>query len=215
MNINYIIYKNKNVMLIGIQKASEYLGVSKSTLRRWEREGKITSIRTSGKHRKYDINQFKTILNNDEKIVVCYCRVSTREQIEDLNRQKERLEMYCLSKGYKYKFIEDVGSGMNYKKKGLAELIQLINNKEISKIILNYKDRLVRFGFEIIEELCKLNNVDIEIVNQTEDKSYQEELVDDVLSILTVYSSRLYGSRSHKAKNILKENKNLFKIDKK
>lgn len=205
-------------MLLDITKAAEYLNVSKETLRRWEKDGKITSHRTTGKHRRYDFDDLKAILNqstiNDSKIVICYCRVSTKGQKDDLERQKERLEMYCLSKGYQYKFIEDIGSGLNYNKQGLKELIKMIYNREISKIILNYKDRLVRYGYEIIEELCKLNCIDIEIVNHTEDKTHEEELVEDVLTIITVYSSKLYGSRSHKHVKIIEENKKLFKSGK-
>lgn len=206
-------------MLLDIQKASEYLNVSKETLRRWEKEEKLIPHRTSGKHRRYDIEQLKSLLNsstlNKNNLVVCYCRVSTKDQASDLERQKERLEMYCLSKGYQYKIIEDFGSGLNYNKKGLNELINHIYNKDISKIVINYKDRLLRFGYEIIENFCKLNDIEIEIVNHTENKSYEEELVDDILSIITVYSSKLYGSRSHKQKNIIDENKKLFKNSKK
>lgn len=205
-------------MLVGIKKASEFLNVSKQTLRRWEREGKITSSRTSGQHRKYEVNDLKKLVNRTDvnnNVAVCYCRVSTKEQQEDLKRQVDKLEMYCLSKGYQYRIISDTGSGLNFNKKGLKELIRLIHGKEVSKIILNYKDRLVMFGFEFFEQLCQLNDIDIEIVNQTEDKTYEEEMVEDVLSILTVYSSRLYGTRSHKQKAILNENKKLFESGKK
>ena len=206
-------------MLVDIQKASDYLNVSKETLRRWEKEGKITPHRTSGNHRRYDLNQLKAIINStdvlENKLVACYCRVSTKSQEDDLKRQIEKLEYYCIAKGYQYKIISDIGSGLNYNKKGLTELINMIHNKEISKIILNYKDRLIRFGYEIIEQFCKLNYVDIEIVNHTEDKTYNEELVEDVLSIITVYSAKLYGSRSHKQKVIQDENIKLFKVGKK
>jgi predicted site-specific integrase-resolvase len=97
---------------------------------------------------------------------------------------------------------------MNYNKIGLIELISLINSKEICKIVINYKDRLLRFGFEIIEELCKLNNVTIDIINATEDKTYEQELVDDVLSIITAYSSKLYGSKTQTRKKFIEEAKN-------
>jgi putative resolvase len=110
-----------------------------------------------------------------------------------------------MARGYQFRIIQDLGSGLNYSKKGLKELINLISPKEISKIVINYKDRLIRFGYEMIEELCDLNGVKIEIINQTEDKSYEQELVDDVLSIITVFSSKLYGSRSHKSKKIKDE----------
>ncbi|MBM7555528.1 recombinase family protein, partial [Halanaerobacter jeridensis] len=99
------------------------------------------------------------------------------------------------------------------KKKGLKELIKLIESREIGRIVVNYKDRLIRFGYEMFEQMCELNDVKIEIINHTEDKSYQEELVEDVLSIITVFSAKLYGSRSHKLKKIKTSNKELFTID--
>ena len=200
--------------MISFGTACKMLGVTPPTLRKWEKDGKIKSIRTVGNHRKYNIEDINVLLTGElpknDKIVVGYCRVSTSEQKEDLERQKYLIENYCVSKGYKYKLISDIGSGINYNKKGLIELIKLINNKEISKIILNYKDRLIRFGYEIIEQLCSLNDIEIEIINNTDDKTYEQELVDDVLSIITVYSSKLYGSRSHKNKKLIDEAKNKF-----
>jgi len=104
-----------------------------------------------------------------------------------------------------------LGSGLNYNKKGLKELIELICSQRINRFIINYKDRLIRYGYEIIENICELNGVEIEIINHTEDKTYEEELVEDVLSIITVFSSKLYGSRSHKIKKIKEEFMKLIK----
>jgi excisionase family DNA binding protein len=206
-------------MLVDIKKASVMLSVSKETLRRWEKEGRITCLRTEGGHRRYDVDKLREILNESNvlsnKLVIGYCRVSSKKQEGDLERQIKTVEDYCSSRGYQFKIISDIGSGLNYKKKGLAELITLIQTKEISKIVVNYKDRLIRFGFEMIEHLCKLNHVDIEIINHTEDKTYNEELVDDVLSIITVYSAKLYGQRSHKQLKIDEESKKMFDIGKK
>lgn len=204
-------------MLVDIKKASEFLSVSKETLRRWEKEGKITSQRTEGKHRRYDVSVLKNMIDSTNvlnKLVVGYCRVSSKKQEGDLQRQINTVESYCSSRGYQFKIISDIGSGLNYKKKGLLELIDLIQNRQISKIVVNYKDRLVRFGIEMLEYLCKINFVDIEIINHTEDKNYNEELVEDVLSIITVYSAKLYGQRSHKQLKIEEENKKLFEIGK-
>lgn len=217
MTVKLFIYNKKiNFMLVDIKKASELLSVSKETLRRWEREGKILPQRTEGNHRRYDISLLKDTINSTNilnKIVIGYCRVSSKSQDADLLRQIHNVESYCSSRGYQYRIISDIGSGLNYKKKGLSELITLIQNKEISKIVINYKDRLIRFGFEMIEQFCKLNHIDIEVINHTEDKTYNEELVEDVLSIITVYSAKIYGQRSHKQLNIEKEAKKLFKID--
>lgn len=107
-----------------------------------------------------------------------------------------------------------MGSGLKYNKKGLMELIELICSNEIERIVLNYKDRLIRFGYELIEEFCKYHGVKIEIINFTEDKTYEEELVEDVLSIITVFSSKLYGSRSHKKREIDQTMKILLRTNK-
>lgn len=199
--------------MFNIKEASEYLGVNPETLRRWEREGKINPIRTEGGHRRYSeeiLMKFKFKPIND-KLTIGYCRISTNGQKNDLERQINAVSLYCVSNGYQFKIIHDIGSGLNFNKKGLKELINLIERKEIERIVLNYKDRLMRFGFEIFEELCKSNNVKIEIINQTEEKTYEEELVEDVLTIITVFSAKLYGSRSHKNKQIIQENEKLFK----
>lgn len=202
-------------MMYNVHQAAEFLGVAPSTLRRWEDEGKLIPIRTEGNHRRYEKSQLVSMKmkRNNEKYTIAYCRVSTSDQKDDLKRQIETVSNYCSAKGYQFKVIEDLGSGLNYKKKGLKELIELISSGDIERIVINYKDRLVRFGFELIEELCNINNVAIEIINLTENKSYEEELVEDVLSVITIFSSKLYGSRSHKTQKIKAENELLFVME--
>lgn len=201
-------------MKLTISEASEFLGVSIPTLRRWEKEGRILSERTEGNHRRYDKNMLMSLKNKKgktkEKVTIGYCRVSSSDQKDDLKRQKETVSNYCAVRGYQFRIIEDIGSGLNYNKKGLNELIELISERKTDKIVVNYKDRLIRYGYEMLEKMCEINGVQIEIINHTEDKTYEEELVEDVLSIITVFSSRLYGSRSRKARKIQKENKRLF-----
>ena len=201
------------VKILTIKKASEYLGVSISTLRRWENEGKITSYRTEGGHRRYKKTELIKYKKGspDSKITVGYCRVSSSDQKSDLDRQVETVSNYCAARGYQFKIIQDLGSGLNYKKKGLKELIELICSEQIERIVVNYKDRLIRFGFEMIEHLCTIYNIDIEIINHTEENSYEEELVQDVLSVITVFSAKLYGSRSSKAKKVQEVNKEMLK----
>lgn len=204
-------------MLLSIGKASKMLGLTEQTLRVWEKEGKLKSIRTNGGHRRYEESEIKRcmgmqgLISQDDKKTIIYARVSTSNRKDDLERQKQVLEMYCVAKGWKYDIIEDIGSGLNYKKQGLLKLIELIETNQVKRIVLNYKDRLLRYGSEIIFEMCKYHDVDIEIINESDDKTYNEELVDDVLAIITVFSAKLYGSRSHKNKNIVDENKRLFK----
>lgn len=199
--------------MLSIKEASEFLGISIDTLRRWERVGKITSMRTQGGHRRYDkkeLIKFKTGDRCENRITIAYCRVSSSDQKEDLNRQIEQVSQYCIANGYQFRVISDLGSGLNYKKKGLQELIELICSSSIERIVVNYKDRLIRFGFEMIEHLCSIYNVKIEIINLTEDKTYEEELVEDVLSVITVFSAKLYGERSQKSKKMIATNQALL-----
>ena len=206
------------MMLMNIKEASEYLHVAQGTLRRWENEGLITPTRTTGGHRRYseqdllEILSKKNMVNSSDRYTVGYCRVSTYPQKDDLQRQIDCVSNYCIAKGYQFKIITDIGSGLNYKKPGLNKLLELICTGQIDRIVLNYKDRLVRNGFELIEKICKMHNVSIEIINLIEDNN-QNELVEDVLAIITVYSAKLYGSRSHKNKIITDTNKQLFNGD--
>ena len=200
--------------MLSIKEAAEFLGISIDTLRRWERVGKITSMRTQGGHRRYDkkeLIKFKMGDNSENRITIAYCRVSSSDQKEDLQRQIENVSQYCIANGYQFRVISDLGSGLNYKKKGLQELIELICSNSIERIVVNYKDRLIRFGFELMEQLCSIYNVKIEIINLTEDKSYEEELVEDVLSVITVFSAKLYGARSYKSKKMIATNEALLK----
>ena len=109
-----------------------------------------------------------------------------------------------LAKGYRFEVIEDIGSGINYNKKGLNELINKITNREVDKGVVLYKDRLLRFGFELIENLCKKYGTEIEIIDNTENTE-EQELVEDLVQIITVFSCKLQGKRANKAKKMIKE----------
>lgn len=114
------------------------------------------------------------------------------------------MQQYCISRGYCFQIISDVGSGINYNKKGLQSLLKMVMNNEVSKIVVMYKDRLVRFGFELIDFICKFHGVEIEVIDNTE-KTEQEELVEDLIQICTVFSARLSGKRANRARKIIAE----------
>jgi len=200
--------------MISIGEAAIKSGVHQQTLRRWEKIGKITCHKTPGGHRRYDLDQILSYKNKskeaDMKITIGYARVSTSNKKDDLERQIQVVELFCASKGWRCKTISDIGSGLNYNKTGLSELIRLIETQQVERLVLNYKDRLLRFGSEIIFEICKYHNVEIIVINETEHKTYDQELVEDVLAIITVFSAKLYGSRSHKNKKIIDDTKKLF-----
>ena len=194
---------------MSIGKFSKEIGVSISTLRTWDKTGylKPAKVLDNG-YRYYSNEQIDKYLNVDSDIddrkIVLYARVSTKKQTDDLDRQIENLKTYAYTKGYSFELITDIGSGLNYKKEGLKKLIRMICNKEIKKLVVLYKDRLVRFGFELIEEVCRINDVEIEIIDNTT-VSKEQELTDDLIQIITVFANRLYGSRSKKTASLIKQ----------
>jgi len=169
----------------------------------------LPKLRTIGGHRRYDtfqINQrfFSDTAKIEEKRkVYAYSRVSSHDQKEDLLRQTRRLKAYCRKKFPRnYEVIEDLGSGMNYKKRGLLKLIRLILSGKVSKLILTHKDRLLRFGSELIFLICKFFNTEILVIFDQKKKTDEETLAFDVLEIITVFSARLYGKRAHQKKRL-------------
>jgi predicted site-specific integrase-resolvase len=192
---------NNQEQYLSIGKVSEILGVSVVTLRRWEKSGKLTSkFRTFGHHRRYFKGDIAKLLKIDEKKVICYSRVSSHDQKKDLIRQDEKLRHYCNeNKITNVESILDLGSGLNFNKKGLKKLINMILNQEISMIILNHKERLLRFGSEILFKLCDFYHIKILILNN-EVKDFNQDLTESVIEIMTVFCAKLYGKRSHKNK---------------
>ncbi|MFN4147892.1 MAG: IS607 family transposase [Runella sp.] len=190
--------------MLSITEASKLLGVTPKTLREWEKSGKISSIRTEGGHRRYEV---KDLIGSrkEQSLTVAYARVSSHDQKEDLKRQEIVLESYCASKGYDFELISDLGSGMNYKKKGLIKLIKLLCSNQIDRLVVTHKDRLMRFGSELIFTLCEIFSCEVVIINKSSESTYEEDLASDVLEIITVFSARLYGSRSHKNKQLVEE----------
>ncbi len=134
---------------------------------------------------------------------VGYARVSSHGQKADLTRQAELLEAFCAAKGWRFEIISDLGSGMNYRKKGLKRLLEMVLRKRMRRLVLTHKDRLLRFGAELVFALCEIQGIEIVIINKGQEPSFEEELAQDVLEIITVFSARLYGARSHQHQQIV------------
>ena len=182
---------------------------TQQTLRNWDKSGKLKPqiVDKNTGYRYYTEKQLKEFYgeaSNKERMVIGYCRVSSAKQKEELERQVENVKTYLITKGYQFKIISDIGSGINYDRKGLNQLIQMILQDEVSKVVVLYKDRLVRFGFELIENICEFKSVDIEVIDSTE-KSEEQEVVEDLVQIITVFSCRLQGKRAKKTKDMIKE----------
>jgi len=196
--------------LLSIGQASQILGVTIQTMRNWDKSGLLKpDERTRGGARRYKIETLKNInrniiINKDNLKTIAYARVSSHDQKDDLVRQVQVLEAYCAKCGFTYEIIQDLGSGMNYHKKGLAKLIELVLNGQVRRLILTHKDRLLRFGAELIFNICEAKDVEVIIINKGEENiKFEEELAKDVLEIITVFSAKLYGSRSKKNKKLL------------
>ena len=193
--------------LLSIKQAANQLGVSVSTLRRWDETGVLVAQRTPKGHRRYDLSKINPNLTRNkveqQRKTIAYARVSSHEQKSDLQRQIEMLELYCSAQGWSFEVISDLGSGMNYHKKGLKRLLDDILDNKIDRLVLTHKDRLLRFGAELVFALCEARQVEVVIINQGENLSFEEELAQDVLEIITVFSARLYGSRSKKNKKLI------------
>jgi len=194
--------------LLSISEAAELLGVSTKTIRRWETEGRIKSIRTEGGHRRFTVTD---LIGNkqDNSLTVAYARVSNHEQKNDLERQKIVLETYCAKQGWSFEVISDLGSGLNYRKKGLIKLIKLICSEQVERLVLTHKDILLRFGSDLIFTLCEIFGTEVVIINRSEDSTFEEVLAEDIIEIITIFSARLYGSRNQKNKEIVKQLKEI------
>ena len=200
------------------KKVTEILGVTAQTLRNWDKEGKLKPSYVKSNGYRYYSEESILSYTQERKTkknlnVVGYARVSSKKQSTDLERQINNLNTYISSKYDSFDIITDIGSGINYNKPGLKKLIEKINKKEVDLIIVLYKDRLLRFGFELVEYFAELNNVKIEVLDKI-DKNQDEELVEDLVQIISVFSRKIQGKRKTKIKQLIDDfSKKITELD--
>ena len=191
--------------LLRMKETATLLGVSPQTLRTWSKEGYIEAIVGKGGHRRFKWSEVKRLMcladpQSDEKNCLIYCRVSTTIQRENLKRQRARLETYAVANGYTIsKIYEDIASGMNFKRRGLLKVLSHCQTHAIKAVIIEFKDRLARFGVELIQAMLASFGTELVIVNRVE-SDYKQEIIDDMIVIIVHFSSRLYGKRRGKKK---------------
>lgn len=194
---------------VSIGDAAKELGISTKTLRRWADSGKIRSERSPSGQRRFFLADIKRItpreLNQlDDRITINYARVSSHDQKQDLIRQAQILEAFSATNGWQYETIQDMGSGLNYQKKGLQKLLKRIMQGDVARLVITHKDRLLRFGAELVFAVCEEFETEVIIINNTsEEISFEQELVQDMIELIAVFSARLYGSRSKKNKKLI------------
>ena len=143
--------------------------------------------------------------SNNPRVVAVYGRVSTSKQKQDLSNQIDVLKKYVISNGSNPKVFSDIGSGMNEKRPGLISLMNEIVQNKISKVVISHKDRLTRFGFGYLETIFKMYNTEIEIINLEDDKSFQEELTEDLIAIIHHFGMKFYGKRKNQVIDFSKQ----------
>lgn len=192
--------------LIPLKEAKTFLGVSIKTLQRWDIERKIKVIHTAGGRRRIPVSEIRRLqgITPQNPFSVGYARVSSATQKDDLCTQLLWLQQKGLST-----ILTDIGSGLNEKRKNYRKLIQMVTNRQVQKIVVTYPDRLTRFGFATLQQFCASYNASIEVLNEKLYTTPQEELVQDLITLIAHFSGKLYGLRSHKTKNIVQSVKKI------
>ena len=199
-------HRGQETVYYKTSEACKILGVKEGILRKWDSQGKIKTIRTPGGIRLFDITSVDPTTNlfaireKKEPVAIFYSRVSSSKQKDDLERQKQFLKDNYANKYPRFQEITDIGSGLNFKRSGLLRVLGLVKEGNVSAVVVASKDRLARFGFELIEWLCKEYGTET-VVLDNQDSTPEEELGNDLMSIVQVYCCRWNGKRRYKAKN--------------
>ena len=194
--------------LLTIKNIKEAYGISRTTLINWEKKGLLFPIRTPGGQRRYRKEDIEKVLqltdkkeDNPKADTVIYARVSTKKQEEYLKNQIKRLEKYAKENGYSYEIISEIASGVNEKRRGLRKLLNKIKRGEVKTVIIEYPDRLARFGYEYLTFFMETFGVKLIVVNGKEEiEDLNKELAEDLIAIVTSFSARIYGARGGKKK---------------
>lgn len=193
--------------LLTLKETEQLLNVSKSTLQRWDNSSRLIALRTEGGHRRYKLSDIERLIGeNSNKVtdksaavkVATYARCSTQDQKAhgDIDRQTSRIFEYCTKKKYKVEYIiKDMGSGLNDKRKGFIKLCNLVVNGKINKVVIEHKDRLTRFQYNLIEFLFNSYGVEIELLDKN-GYTEQEELVNDMMMLIASFSGKVYSLRA-------------------
>lgn len=196
-----------------IYKASEFakkLGIHIRTLYNWEKNGQLKPFKIVNTHRYYSQDQLDKYLADKFGVEpkktrknIGYSRVSSKKQSDDLEKQIEILELYLTAKGKPFEIITDIGSGLDYGKKGLQQLLEKVMNNEVDTVVVTYQDRLIRFGSSLLEQVFEKFNTTLEVINTSVDKIDGQELVDDIAQLLITFSGQLHGDTKEKVKGAI------------
>jgi len=192
--------------LYTLKEACLLLGLHPRTIQKWDKQGKIRTVRTPGGRRRIPESEIRRLQGEKGiRSIIGYARVSSNTQKDDLEIQVKYLQEYGV-----HEVITNIGSGLNEKRKGFLKLLDKVLHNEVDKVVILYEDRLTRFGFDTLKRVFEEHGTSIEVLNQTDVKPPQQEMVEDLITIISHFSGKLYGMRSHKQKEVLERAKNLF-----
>lgn len=185
-----------------ITEASRLMGLHVKTLQRWDRDGKFLAKRTSTNRRYYtqeQINEYlRTSVREEKRKVIVYCRVSSAAQRPDLENQTRVVSEFCAARGLsEIEVVTEIGGGLNFKRPKFTAIVDAIGRHEVSHLVIAHKDRLARFGFDLLSHFCEVAGTELLVLNQ-EHLSPEREMIEDMLAIVHCFSARLYGLRNYR-----------------
>lgn len=193
-------------MLFRLSEAARELGVTTRTLRTWDKSGKIKCVRTESGHRRVPQSEIERLKGTTGRTVaLVYARCSTQKQVDNLERQVGRLLEYANTTGYKVELYKDIGSGLNENRKQFCKLMKRLSSEEVACVIVEYKDRISRYGFETFRRYCESLKVQVTVLKDAEPKEFEQELAEDMISLIASFSARLYGKRGGKKRKEIKD----------
>ena len=181
------------------------LGVTTQTLRNWNEVGKLTTVRTTGNQRRVPLAEVERIQGHQGRtVIIAYCRCSTHKQKDNLERQVGRVLEYCSTTGLRPELYKDIGSGLNENRRQFKRLLSRLPDQDVHTVVVEYKDRLSRYGFGTFESYCNSLGVNVEVMQGMESKEFEQEFSEDIVALIASFSARLYGRRGGRAKKKLK-----------
>lgn len=198
---------SKNTMTehVTLSAASKLLGVTVRSLRKWSDEGKLRTIRTEGGHRRVAMSEIRRLQGIEQKertVTLCYCRCSTHKQEENLERQVGCVLEHCAKQGWQVELFKEIGSGLNDNRAQFKRLLTRVADDDVARVVVEFKDRLARFGFETFVIYCRNLGVDVVVLEDAAPKEFEQEFADDIISLVASYSGRMYGRRGGRKKKV-------------
>lgn len=199
-------FRDTTTTLLRLSEAARRLGVTTQTLRDWDKAGKIKTVRSSGNQRRIPLSEVESRTGQVKRTTaLVYARCSTQKQVDNLERQVGRLLEYANLKYESVELFKDIGSGLNENRRQFKKLLKRLVDNDVCCVVVEYRDRLSRYGFDTFRGYCESLGVEVEVLQEKESVEFEQEFAEDVVALIASYSARLYGRRGgRKCKEVTK-----------